>query len=325
MAEYFTERGWRKFLDKLSDILWDAEREGVVADSLPILEDIEDRITPQVKAKVLTKSEVMDEIKKILEERGGPHLISWLREKHGELPEIEAIVPVTPEEMYAEAEVRIKELEEKIKKLEEELKKHKPYVPEEVVYVHIERGWPAPNEFFEFKGVYGNYVGSVCDVIAVDKRDFESERFQSLYTEGIVTRAVITPKQAEKIKDKIKRILKDRGFRGRTFDELFREVVRLTDWSGTYDDILREASARARTIKPIVPTVTPPVRPPTPTPTAVRIGRRVELVHLPEENPLFPEYLAQLGLTLREFYASNESIQRELKRGFLYWLMEKEK
>jgi hypothetical protein len=364
LTEYFTEKGWRKFLDKLNDVLWEAEKEGVIPDSLPIIEDIEDRITPQVKAKVLTKSEVMDEIKKILEERGGPLLISWLRSKYGELPIIEEMIPPSLEEMYAEAEQKIRELEEEVKRLrakkiaptkvrgleeqvkelkkqveekeiklreaeqeiarlKKELEKYEPYLPGEIVYVHIERGWPTGNEFFEYQGSYGRYVGSVCDIIEVDKRDFESEQFRKFIENGIVSRAVMSPEQAEAVKDEIAIILKDRGFRGKEFDALFREVVRLVDWSARYDEALKEARARAKSITPTVP-------PAVERPTYVRpryppLVTRLEEVRPPETHPLFPEYLKNVGFTLDDFFASSEAIQRELKRGFIFWLKEKEK
>jgi len=369
LTEYFTEKGWRKFLDTLTDILWEAKNEGIITDSLPIIEDIDDRITPQVKAKVLTKSEVMDEVKKILEERGGASLISWLRSKYGELSAIEKMMPPSLTKMYAEAEQKIKELEKGVKKLKEkkiaptevrsleeqvkelkkqveekeiklreaeqeiarlkkELEKYESYLPGEVVYVHIEKGWPTGNEFFEYYGSYGRYVGSVCDIIEVDKRDFESEKFRKLIENGIVSRAVMSPEQAEAVKDEVAIILKDRGFRGKEFDALFREVVRLVDWSARYDEALKEARARAKSITPTVPpAVERPtyVRPRYPPPRYPPLVTRLEEARPPETHPLFPEYLKSVGFTLDNFFASSEAIQRELKRGFILWLKEKEK
>jgi len=369
LSEYFTEKSWRKFLDTLTDILWEAKNEGIIPDSLPIIEDIDDRITPQVKAKVLTKSEVMDEVKKILEERGGASLISWLRSKYGELSAIEKMMPPSLTKMYAEAEQKIKELEKGVKKLKEKkiaptevrgleeqikelkkqveekeiklreaeqeiarlkqrLEKYEPYLPGEVVYVHIERGWPIADRLFEFVGAYKKYVASICDIIEVDKKDFESESFQKLVREGIVKQAIITPEQAEKIKDEVERILKERDFKGGVFDAVFREVISQVDWSRSYEEVLKEATARARTISPVIPPPTAPTVPKELTEVIAREVRRAvykafSAPRLKPEDEFYKWVEKNYGYTPERFIYLPEEDRKKIREEFVKWKLER--
>ncbi|MEM3725122.1 MAG: hypothetical protein QW209_06375 [Nitrososphaerota archaeon] len=288
VKEYFTKSQFTELLDRLYDILSEAEAEGVITNS----EDLLTRISElETELKRLTKSEIIDEIKKLME-KWSPGIIPWMRKKRYELGRIaKELAPPTLEEMYAELEEkarkleeevkrlrkervspekarRIAEMERKVKELSEQLKQReielkeareeaerlrkelemlKP-TPAEVVYVHIERGYPGPDRYFEFTGFYGRYVGNVCDIIEVDKRDYETSGFKSLLDAGIVRLTPLSPEQGESVKEKVRNILRERGFPRRILEETFYNIIAMLDYSKSYSEVLKEAEARARAV-----------------------------------------------------------------------------
>lgn len=188
--EYFTKSQFTELLNKLYDILSEAEAEGIITN----LDDLMDRIGElETEIKRLTKSEIIKEIRKILE-LWSPNLISWMRKRGYKLGKlVEELAPPTLGEMYAmlEEENRrlreeierlkkmkitqeqakiLKELENKLKELSEQLKKSEI----EKVSKEIERLKEIIKDIEEYVQIPKPELVFIQHAEPIDKEDLEA-------------------------------------------------------------------------------------------------------------------------------------------------------